>query len=172
MVWVAFSKHTHRTVFLWRERRWGSVSKFTNWIFFPALRTRKVPIRKTWYQQDGATAHCTKHALKLLSNKFGDRIFSGRTDRIWPPRSLDLNPCDYYLWGRVKEMLYSTTLTNLEELRAKILEMLRGLSHDELAAAINELPSRLQLLRTARGKHFEWHNIKLTYFFLKFSISY
>ena len=157
MVWVAFSKHTLIGPYFFEEN--VDVKAYQNLLiefFLSAFRTRKVPIRKTCYQQNGATAHCTKHALKLLSIKLGDRIFSRRIDRIWSPRSPDLNPCDYYISGRFRVIVYSSTLTNLEELRAKILEMLRGLSHGELATAINELPSRLQLLRKARGKHFEW----------------
>ena len=173
MLWVAFSKHTLIGPYFFWENVDGEA--YHNWLiefFVSAPRTQKVPIRKTWYQQDGATAHCTKHAFKLLSTKFGDRIVSRRTGKICLPRSFDLNSFDYILWSRVKEMVYSTTLTNLEQLQAKILELLRGLSHNELAAAINELPSRLQFLRKAQGKHLKWHIIKFIYIFLKFSISY
>ena len=37
---------------------------------------------------------------------FEDRIISRRADR-WPPRSCDLAPLDYYLWGDGKEKCYA-----------------------------------------------------------------
>jgi hypothetical protein len=27
---------------------------------------------------------------------------------LWPARSLDLNPCDFFLWGHLRQIVYET----------------------------------------------------------------
>ena len=48
--------------------------------------------------------HCTNANLQLLDREFGVRVVSRRSIRgqEWPPRSPDLNPCDFCLWGLLK----------------------------------------------------------------------
>ena len=60
-------------------------------------------IDKIWFQQDGATCHTTEATLYVLRPVFEDRIISRRADVVWPPRSCDLSPLDYYLWCAVKD---------------------------------------------------------------------
>ena len=45
-----------------------------------------------------------------------------------PPRSPDLTPLDFYLWGTFKNTMYATKLQKLEELR------------DQIEHAINDIP--------------------------------
>ncbi|GFU93114.1 hypothetical protein TNCV_206591 [Trichonephila clavipes] len=40
--------------------------------------------------------------IDLLKNTFGDRLISRFGPVNWPPRSCDLTPLDYFLWGYVK----------------------------------------------------------------------
>ena len=42
----------------------------------------------------------------VLRPVFEDRIISRRADVVWPLRSCDLTPYDYYLWGAVKDKCY------------------------------------------------------------------
>jgi hypothetical protein len=48
-----------------------------------------------WFQQDSATAHTARMSMKA-SDVFRDRIIS---NDIWPARSPDLNPCDFFFWA-------------------------------------------------------------------------
>ena len=57
-------------------------------------------IGNIWYQQDGSTCHTPEATLDVLCPVFEDRIISRRADFVWPPRSCDLTPLDYYLLGR------------------------------------------------------------------------
>ena len=71
----------------------------------PYLRNITSPEElKSYYifQQDGAPAHVTWPSVVMLYQNF-DNIISKNSDIPWPPYSPDLNPCDYYLWGRAKE---------------------------------------------------------------------
>ncbi|KAJ4440508.1 hypothetical protein ANN_08649 [Periplaneta americana] len=39
----------------------------------------------------------------------------------WPPRSPELNPLDFYLWGHLKSLVYSSPVPDLESLRNRIV---------------------------------------------------
>ncbi|GFU62557.1 hypothetical protein TNCV_1313931 [Trichonephila clavipes] len=43
----------------------------------------------------------------LLKDTFGDRLISRFGPVNWPPRSCDLTPLDYFLWGYVKSLVYA-----------------------------------------------------------------
>ena len=58
-------------------------------------------IGNIWFQQDGGTYHTTVATLDVLRPVFENRIISCRADVVWPSRSCNLIPLDYYLWGAV-----------------------------------------------------------------------
>ena len=60
--------------------------------------------------------------LDVLSPVFEDRIISRRGDIVWPPRSLDLTPLDYYLWGAVKDKYYADKPETMDDLKDNIRE--------------------------------------------------
>ena len=49
--------------------------------------------------------------------KFGEKFIDKKR---WPPRSPDLNPCDFYLWGYLKSRVYNPLLNTLDELKINI----------------------------------------------------
>ena len=59
--------------------------------WFPAVRSVSTRCMY-WFQQDGATAHCTNMVMNWLSSKFGQRIISRNADHPWPSSSPDLCP--------------------------------------------------------------------------------
>jgi hypothetical protein len=50
--------------------------------------------RFCWLQQDGAISHTANSTMEMLKQFFDDRIIS---KNLWPPRSPDLVPPDYFL---------------------------------------------------------------------------
>ena len=54
---------------------------------------------------------------KWLKSKFG-RQFLDKTK--WPPRSPDLNLCDFFLWGYLKERVLNPMQKTLEDLKENI----------------------------------------------------
>ncbi|EFN65149.1 hypothetical protein EAG_00038, partial [Camponotus floridanus] len=40
----------------------------------------------------------------------------------WPPRSPDLSPLDFFLWGYLKSKVYKTNPRNLNNLRRRIVD--------------------------------------------------
>lgn len=75
--------------------------------FLPELRRRYIEMNNVWFQQDGATPHTAKIVLEWLAEKFGEHFISLRSNIEWPPHSPDLNPLDFFLWGYLKDRVYS-----------------------------------------------------------------
>jgi hypothetical protein len=48
---------------------------------------------------------------------------------LWPPRSPDLNPCDFYLWGKLKSVVYANNPYDLEALKQNIHEAIKTFSN-------------------------------------------
>ncbi|GFW75190.1 uncharacterized protein TNCV_448951 [Trichonephila clavipes] len=84
--------------------------------FIPELDNHDV--QELWFQQDGATCHTARATIDLLKDTFGDRLISRFGPVNWPPRSCDLTPLDYFLWGYVTPLVYADkpqTLDHLED---------------------------------------------------------
>ena len=61
-----------------------------------------------------------KATLDVSCPVFEDRIISRRVDVVWPPRSCDLTPLDYYLWGAVKDNCYTEKPETIDALKDNI----------------------------------------------------
>ena len=77
-------------------------------------------IANIWLQQGGATCHITEAILDVLRTVFEDSIISLKADIVWPPRSCDLTPLDYYFQGTVKDKCYADKLETIETLKDNI----------------------------------------------------
>jgi hypothetical protein len=55
-------------------------------------------------------------SMQALSDVFGDRISS---IGIWPARSPDLNPCEFFFWSCLKDKVYNSNPPT-EELKENI----------------------------------------------------
>ncbi|GFU73750.1 DUF4817 domain-containing protein [Trichonephila clavipes] len=80
--------------------------------FIPELNNHDV--QELWFQQDGATCHTARATMDLLKDTFGDRLISRFGPVKWPPRSCDLTPLDYFLWGCVKYLKCNATRLSFE----------------------------------------------------------
>ena len=74
-----------------------------------------------YFQEDGATCHTSGETIGLLREKFPDRVISRNGDYNWPPpRSCDLIPLDFFLWGYVKDKIHADAPQSIQELKGKI----------------------------------------------------
>ncbi|KAJ4427786.1 hypothetical protein ANN_25439 [Periplaneta americana] len=73
------------------------------------------------FLDDGAPAHFSRTARRYLDRRFPDRWIGRGGPIAWPPRSPDLNPLDFYLWGHLKSLVYSSPVPDLESLRNRIV---------------------------------------------------
>ncbi|GFW30312.1 DUF4817 domain-containing protein [Trichonephila clavipes] len=88
----------------------------------------KIASTELWFQQNGATCHTARAIIDLLKDTFGDRLISRFGPVNWPPRSCDLTPLDYFLWGYVKSLVYADkpqTLDHLEDNIRRVIADIR-----------------------------------------------
>lgn len=125
----------------------------------PAMRVaaaaQNIPWTDVYFQQDGAPPHYSLLVRAYLNTTFPNR-WIGRLGPIrWPPRSPDLTPLDFFLWGYVKERVFRTTVDNLHELRNRIIENCL-LPDDEMLERVREsFIHRIFMCLSQRGAHFE-----------------
>ena len=113
------------------------------------------------YQQDGAPPHwkLTVRAYlndNLPSRRIGRASSEDNAMLKWPPRSPDLTPCDFFLWGYVKTLAYVPPLPeNIKELKQTITIAPETVTQDMLHRVWEELDYRLDVCRVTGGAHIE-----------------
>ncbi|GFX35890.1 transposable element Tc3 transposase [Trichonephila clavipes] len=71
----------------------------------------------------------------------------------WPPRSYDLTPLDYFLWGYVKSLFYADKPQTLDHLENNIRRVIADIRPQMLEKVIENWTSRLDYIRASRGSH-------------------
>ncbi|GBM19504.1 hypothetical protein AVEN_107979-1 [Araneus ventricosus] len=75
--------------------------------------------------------------------------------KAWPSRSPDLNPCDFWLWGYLKDVVFSTPIAHLAELKARIAQHILNVTPETLRSVVEHAVSRFQLIAENSGQHIE-----------------
>ena len=110
-----------------------------------------------YLQDDGAPPHYTRYVREYL-NEFSPNRWLGRGGPVaWPPRSPDLTPLDYYLWGHMKTLVYETKVDSREALRDRIFAAAEHIRNhpDNIASATQSLLMRAENCIAIGGGHFE-----------------
>jgi hypothetical protein len=107
--------------------------------------------------QHGATPHTAKDTIRALRGVFGEINGGNRiiSKGLWPPRSPDLNPCVFHLWGKLKSIVYANNPHDLEALKQNIREAVYNIQKRELQQTSRSLFKRIQACLTAESRHFE-----------------
>ncbi|GFT71406.1 uncharacterized protein TNCV_970821 [Trichonephila clavipes] len=117
--------------------------------FIPVLNNHDV--QELWFQQDGATCHTARATIDLLKDTFGDRLISRFGPVNWPPRSCDLTPLDYFLWGYVRSLVYADKPQTLDHLEDNIRRVIADIRPQMLEKVMENWTSRLDYIRASRG---------------------
>ncbi|GFV17102.1 putative transposable element [Trichonephila clavipes] len=118
-----------------------------------SLLFRVLEMKELWFQQDGATCHTARATIDLLKDTLGDRLISRFGPVNWPPRSCDLTPLDYFLWGYVKSLVYADKPQTLDHLEDNIRRVIADIRPQMLEKVIENWMSRLYYIRASRGSH-------------------
>lgn len=109
-------------------------------------------LQEGFFQHDNATAHTAAATVTFIQQYFDDRMI-GRN--LWPPRSPDLTPLDYFLFGYLKNVVHRNRLHTLEELRAAIEDAVSSIGEQELRAVYENMKKRVDMCLQSGGDHFE-----------------
>ncbi|GFU90736.1 uncharacterized protein TNCV_4182901 [Trichonephila clavipes] len=102
--------------------------------FIPELNNHDV--QELWFQQDGSICHTVRARIDLLKDTLGERLISRFVPVHWPPRSCDLTPLDYFLWGYVKTLVYANKPQTLENLEDNIRRVIADIRPQKLEKVI------------------------------------
>lgn len=112
--------------------------------------------QELFFMQDGAPPHWATIVRTWLNENFGEQwIGRGSPEIQWPARSPDLTPCDFWLWGHMKSLIYQTQPANLDELKRRIFECVSDITPETRMKALHEFATRLKKCVDNRGKHIE-----------------
>ena len=107
---------------------------------FKMLNAQDVVRTQKYYQHDGAPSHFSHVVRPYPNHKLPNRWIGRGCVQNWPPRSPDLNPLDYHVWGYVKAMVYTHKVSTREELLQRILSTARSINN---AAVLRRVTSSL-----------------------------
>lgn len=105
------------------------------------------------FQQDGATCHTSRETVTLLHEKFPQSVISLRGDQVWPARSCDLTPCDFFLWGYVKSKAYVNKPQTIPQLKEEIERVINDINRDVCEKVIANFIDRVTACRDSGGGH-------------------
>ena len=113
------------------------------------------------FQQDRAPPHWHRNVRTSLNHIFPLRWIgrNGQDDLVlntWPSRSLNLTPCDFFLWGYFKDLVYIPPLpNNVDDFKDRIIAAVQSITVATLTKVWCEFNKRLDMVITTRGDHFE-----------------
>lgn len=155
-VWCALSKNQLIGPFFFDEDTINGESYLAmlQSFFVPEVKRLK-KVRSIIFQQDGAPPHFSRDVRQFLSQTFPDR-WIGRGGPIrWAPRSPDLTPLDFFLWGHVKNKVYKTPVDDISDLKQRIEEEINSISKNILSNVFANILKRMNLCVSVDGDHFE-----------------
>ena len=77
------------------------------------------------------------------------------TKKQWPPRSPDLNPCDYFLWGYLKSKVYKPLPKTLDDLKENITREIQKINTSVLESTFLNFTKRCHLLIEKNGGYID-----------------
>jgi len=103
------------------------------------------------FQQDSAPAHRARQTIEMLHRETPDFI----SPDLWPPNSPDLNPVDYKIWGVMQDRVYQRPVSNVDELKQRLMETWSEMEQRVIDQAIDQWRGRLRACVNAKGRNFE-----------------
>lgn len=123
----------------------------------PAVRGLEVNF-DIWFQQDNCPAHTARLVQAFLKETFPESLIISGGTIVWPPRSPDLTPLDFFFWGYVKQSIYGhehNRARNLQELKQKIIDCANTITPVMFLHVRENFYHRLAYCQEQRGGLFE-----------------
>lgn len=114
-----------------------------------------------WFMQDEAPPHRTSEVLCVLGTAFGNWVIALNRPNVfgpeiqWPPCSPNLNPCDFFLWGFLRDRAMKNNADTIEKIQASITAAIAEIDEQMLERVIVSFYRRLVHCVNSEGGHFE-----------------
>lgn len=111
--------------------------------------------RNLWWQHDGAPPHFAANVREFLNDSYGNRWIGRGGPTAWPPRSPDLTPPDFFLWGYIKSKVYIEEPTTAQDMEERIRTCIRLIPADMVLRSVRSLERRFAVCMEREGRPFE-----------------
>lgn len=123
--------------------------------YLPNLR-RHGEQHKITFMQDGAPPHYAVKVREWLQETLDGRVIGRAFEDFWPAYSPDLNPCDFFLWGYLKSVVYRDPVPKTrEDLKNNIRREIRKINSETLGRVYENVLVRLQRVLGRKGAWIE-----------------
>jgi len=128
------------------------------WLF---PRLQKDELEDFIMQQDGAPPHFRLGIRRWLNDILPHRWIGGDAHEElmfcpWPARSLNLTPCDYFLWSYMKDKVFVPPQpVSIPDLKNRITAAVETITPDLLSRVWQELDYLLDVCRVTKGANIE-----------------
>jgi len=89
-----------------------------------------------------------------LDATFPNRWIGRDGPALWPPRSPDITPIDFFLWGYLKDKVFSTAVPDITNLKA-----FATITEDMLENTWREIDYRLDVLHATKEHMLKCSNV-------------
>ncbi|KYN11266.1 hypothetical protein ALC57_16584 [Trachymyrmex cornetzi] len=108
------------------------------------------------FMHGGAPAYFSITVRQYLDRVYNNRWIGRAGTQLWPSRSPDLNPLDYFLWGHLKSLVYITPIENENDLRNRIVALCEAIRNTlGIFEHVRQSLRRLDGCIMAQGGHFQ-----------------
>ena len=114
--------------------------------------------QRLWSAQDGAPPHRMGEVREWLSEFFPNHTVALHHPTELPPRSPDLTPLDFFLWGYLKNQVYTSVApANLDQLIQRVSEKVDELNRNPglVRKAVRDIIRRATVCLENEGGHVE-----------------
>jgi hypothetical protein len=88
----------------------------------------------------------------MLKQFFDDRIIF---KNLWPLRCPNLTPPDYFLWGYLKQVVYSNRPQTIEDLKQNSEVAISNISQETLKKVVRNMVTRVNTCYAENGSYFQ-----------------
>ena len=110
-------------------------------------------LKKSYFIQNEAVPYIVISSKYVLSDIFQDRLIGKVSSIIWPPYSPDLTPIGFWLWPKLKAIIFSKRhkpLTSVRGLKLAIMHAFRRLQSENFDQLV---PSVLRRMSSCFAKN-------------------
>ena len=105
-----------------------------------------------WFMQDGVPTYFTLEVWEWLNANFPGRWIGRQGPIEWPSRSSDLTPHDFFLWGILKENVFSSKPKSILDLQNAIYKAFESFTPDLCTKVCRSVTTRLKECLENKGK--------------------
>jgi len=125
---------------------------------FPQIETfEQGTVSRVIFMQDGAPPHFSCFVTDVLNERLPDAWIGRGGPILWPPRSPDISPLDFFLWGYFKNIVYAEKIRNMQHLQERITSAIENVRRDMIQKTWQEIEFGLEVSRATNNAYIEMY---------------